>query len=66
MNRRLFLVIAMVLVMSAGRICLADFLSDLARPHDGRSMRATSTHKVGPDGKFDPNGEPDLQGFQGL
>jgi hypothetical protein len=24
-------------------------------------MRETSTHKIGPDGKFDPNGEPDPQ-----
>jgi hypothetical protein len=40
-------------------VCLADFMADLARPHDGRSMRATSTAKIGPDGKPDPNGEPD-------
>jgi len=37
----------------------ADSLSSLAQPHDGRSMRETSTHKIGPDGKFDPRGEPD-------
>ena len=37
----------------------ADILSDLARPHEGRSMRASSTHRIGPDGKYDPNGEPD-------
>jgi len=37
----------------------ADFLGDLARPHEGRSMRASSTHRIGPDGKYDPNGEPD-------
>ena len=30
---------------------LADFMADLAKPHEGRSMRATSTHKIGPDGK---------------
>lgn len=36
-------------------------LGDLARPHNGRSMRETSTHKIGPDGKYDPNGEPDPQ-----
>ena len=39
----------------------ADSLGDLAAPHDGRSMRETSTHKIGPDGKYDPNGEPDPQ-----
>jgi len=34
-------------------------MAELARPHDGRSMRATSTHKIGLDGKPDPNGVPD-------
>ena len=34
-------------------------MEDLARPIDGRSMRETSTHKIGPDGKFDPKGKPD-------
>jgi hypothetical protein len=34
-------------------------MAELARPHEGRSMRATSTHKIGPDGKPDPNGVPD-------
>ncbi|MHC4565038.1 MAG: glycoside hydrolase family 172 protein [Planctomycetota bacterium] len=43
------------------RLSFAGSLADLARPHEGRSMRATSTHKVGADGKFDPNGEPDPQ-----
>ena len=37
----------------------AGSLDDLARPQKGRSMRETSTHKLGPDGKFDPNGVPD-------
>ena len=37
----------------------ADFLAALAKPHEGRSMRATSSHRVGPDGKYDPNGELD-------
>jgi hypothetical protein len=40
-------------------IAAADFMAELVRPHDGRSMRATSTHKIGPDGKPDPNGVPD-------
>jgi hypothetical protein len=43
------------------RLSFAGSMADLARPHEGRSMRATSTHKVGPDGKFDPNGQPDPQ-----
>ena len=42
-------------------VSFADLLAALARPHEGRSMRATSTHKIGPDGKYDPNGEPDPQ-----
>ena len=36
-----------------------SFLSDLARPMEGRSMRESSTHRLGADGKFDPTGEPD-------
>lgn len=34
-------------------------LADLARPLDGRSRRASSTHRLGPDGAFDPRGAPD-------
>lgn len=37
----------------------AGFLEDLARPIKGQSMRETSTHKLGADGKFDPKGKPD-------
>ena len=40
-------------------VCFGDLMADLARPHDGRSMRATSTAKIGADGKPDPNGRPD-------
>lgn len=47
------------LVLLGGSVCLGDLLGDLARPHDGRSMRATSTRKIGADGKPDPNGVPD-------
>lgn len=36
----------------------AGSLGDLARPHDGRSMRATSTFRAGPDGKYDPRARP--------
>ncbi len=31
-------------------------LGQLARPWEGRSRRATSAHRIGPDGKFDPHG----------
>ncbi len=55
---RLLLVIGAICLLCSG-VCLADFMADLARPHEGRSMRATSTARVGPDGKYDPNGEFD-------
>jgi len=42
-----------------GRIARADFLADLAKPHEGRSMRETSTHRISPDGKYNPQGEFD-------
>jgi len=47
------------LVLLGGSVCFGDLLGDLATPHDGRSMRATSTRKIGADGKPDPNGTPD-------
>jgi hypothetical protein len=53
------LVIVPALCLLCGGPCLADFMAELARPHEGRSMRATSTARMGPDGKYDPNGEPD-------
>ena len=48
-----------VVYLLCGSVCFGDFLADLARPHEGRSMRATSTAKIGRDGKPDPNGQPD-------
>jgi hypothetical protein len=47
------------LMLLGGPVCFGDLLGDLAKPHDGRSMRATSTRKIGADGKPDPNGVPD-------
>ncbi|MBI2300023.1 MAG: DUF2961 domain-containing protein [Armatimonadetes bacterium] len=35
-----------------------DEMDDLARPHAGRSMRATSTFREGADGNYDPNADP--------
>jgi Protein of unknown function (DUF2961) len=35
-----------------------DLLSGLAKPHEGRSMRATSTFRQGKDGKYDPKADP--------
>jgi len=48
-----------LLCLCFSQTVLADFMAGLARPHNGRSMRETSTHKIGPDGKFDPKGKPD-------
>jgi len=50
--------VGLVLAMG-GSVCFGDLLGDLAKPHEGWSMRATSTAKIGPDGKRDPNGVPD-------
>ena len=47
------------LLLLGGSVCWGDLLGDLAKPHEGRSMRATSTRKIGADGKPDPNGVPD-------
>jgi hypothetical protein len=37
----------------------AALLSDLAKPQEGRSRRESSAHRIGADGKYDPQGEPD-------
>jgi hypothetical protein len=57
-KRSLFLLTFLFCILFSQTV-LADFMADLARPHNGRSMRETSTHKIGPDGKFDPKGKPD-------
>jgi D-arabinan exo alpha-(1,3)/(1,5)-arabinofuranosidase (non-reducing end) len=52
--RRVSVLLLMVLVP-----CLrAGVLDDLAKPIDGRSMRATSTFREGRNGKYDPNAPP--------
>ena len=56
--------VAILLVLCLGTACWADFLSDLAKPHEGRSMRATSAAKLGPNprewqGEPDPNSNGD-------
>ncbi|MDP2897757.1 MAG: DUF2961 domain-containing protein [bacterium] len=55
---KLVSVLWVVAAMSVGTV-EASFLGDLARPMQGRSMRESSTHRIGPDGKFDPLGKPD-------
>lgn len=52
-------VCAAAILSSAPGKAGAQSLSDLAKPIEGRSRRASSTHRIGPDGKFDPNGVPD-------
>jgi hypothetical protein len=48
-----------IIISLTAPCCLADdLLSGLAKPHDGRSMRATSTFREGPDGKYDPRATP--------
>lgn len=37
---------------------LAGPLDDLAQPHSGRSMRATSTFREGANGQYDPKADP--------
>ena len=49
---------AILLVLCLCITCRADLLGDLAKPHEGRSMRATSTGKLGPNPR-EWQGEPD-------
>jgi hypothetical protein len=42
----------------AGAGAAGSFLERLAQPQEGRSMRVTSTARIGPDGKYDPNAQP--------
>lgn len=48
-----------VLVFGLPVAALAQTLMDgLAKPQEGRSMRASSTFRMGADGKYDPNADP--------
>jgi hypothetical protein len=49
------LLVSLLLATPAGA---GSFLEDLAKPHEGRSRRATSTARIGPDGKYDPKADP--------
>ena len=51
--------LAVGLILSTWSLAAAQNLENLAKPHHGRSRRATSAHRVGPDGKYDPKGELD-------
>lgn len=48
-----------VLSVAMAQMAWAGSLDDLTKLQEGRSMRASSAHRVGPDGKFDPAGVPD-------
>ena len=52
--------LALLACLSApGQLCRADdLLEGLAKPQDGRSMRATSSFRQGADGKYDPKAPP--------
>lgn len=52
---KFFIVLVFLLVFRVD----ASFLEELAKTIDGRSMRESSTHRVGADGKYDPTGKPD-------
>jgi hypothetical protein len=60
-ENRISPVFGLLLCIWLSQVSFADFLADLARTHEGRSMRATSTGRIRRDGKYDPNGEPDPQ-----
>lgn len=47
-----------LLPLTIGLAIQAAMLDDLARPQEGRSMRATSTFREGRDGKYDPKADP--------
>jgi hypothetical protein len=44
--------------MSQNPVGAQDALGSLAAPHEGRSMRASSTFREGKDGNYDPNAPP--------
>jgi hypothetical protein len=59
-NRRCFVLLALVFAVElvSPAAVADDLLGGLARPHEGRSMRATSTFRQGSDGKYDPKAPP--------
>ena len=51
-------VFSLALLATAAVGLADDLLGGLAKPHEGRSMRATSTFRQGKDGKYDPKASP--------
>lgn len=59
MKRALPLFLAVYLMTLCATLAWADdLLNGLARPQEGRSMRAASTFREGQDGKYDPRAAP--------
>ena len=58
-KRRLVPLALFALAMAPDPVLRADdLLGGLAKPHEGRSMRATSTFRQGRDGRYDPTASP--------
>ncbi len=47
-----------LVTIGIGNVSSAGVLDDLAKPHDGRSMRATSTSRRNDENKHDPKADP--------
>src|SRR5690348_5321480 len=60
-SARIFLVSCGLLFAQLGGSCFAQdsstLLGNLARPQEGRSMRASSSFRMGKDGKYDPKAD---------
>ena len=46
MKNRAFPVFLLLLLLCFSQVSFGDFLANLAKPHQGRSMRATSTGRI--------------------
>src|SRR6185312_5691025 len=57
--RFLIALLACLLAVGASAQDPSGLLGALAKPMKGRSMRASSTFRTGPDGKRDPRGKPE-------
>ncbi len=58
-SNRLKSLLVIIWLLASGISSYAQTMENLARPHEGRSRRETSTHKINEKGEFDPNGKPD-------
>lgn len=50
--------VSALLLLTVSFACADGPLGSLAKPLEGRSMRATSTFRLGADGKYDPRADP--------